>query len=390
MNALELTTETGTSSRIYTDPQVFSQELEHIWYRTWLMVGHESEIAKPGDFKTTYLGRKPVILCRDEQGEIQVLLNSCRHRGTMVCRERAGNTMVFQCMYHAWAYDTKGALTGVPGAKSYGAAFRKEDFNLHKLPRVQSYRGVIFASFNPDVRPLEEHLGAAAPLIDQALGAGSEVIGIHEYEYRGNWKLHLENTIDGYHPRYLHRLFAVSGLWSKGEARDLGNGHGALVWANTAAKGDSGKLMGLDASDTTPETSRALVVFPNMVLVHIADLINLRMVIPVAQDRTQVYATALGLKGEKEDVRMRRATQLSAAQGPAGVAGADDIELFEAVQEGLQATLNGESWLDMSRGSAVANPAGANPAIGDLEDETAVRGCYKEWRRLMADAEVPA
>lgn len=377
MNTRELTTETGMNSRIYSDPAVFGMELERIWYRTWLLVGHESEIAKPGDFKTTYLGKKPVILCRDEKGQIQVLLNSCRHRGTMVCREKSGNTRVFQCMYHAWAYSTDGTLTGVPGMKSYGKEFRMSDFNLGRLPRVESYRGIVFASFDPDVRPLAEHLGNAKAYIDQAVGAGSEVIGIHDYEYRGNWKLHLENTIDGYHPRYLHRMFAVAGLWSTGTAHDLGNGHGVLVWANAEAKGRSGSELGLDASETMPDNSRALVIFPNMVLVHIADLINLRMVIPSANDRTRIYTTALGLRGEPADVRMRRATQLSAAQGPAGVAGADDIELFEALQEGIAAAPDEGMWLDMSRGPK-------DSPVGDLEDETAMRSCYKEWRRLMA------
>jgi p-cumate 2,3-dioxygenase alpha subunit len=377
MNPAELVTETSTNTRIYKDREVFDLELERIWYRSWLLVGHESEIPKPGDFKTTSLGRKPVILCRDDKGNVQVLLNSCRHRGTMLCREKAGNARFFQCMYHAWTYRTDGTLAGVTGAKSYGESFRKENFNLFKLPRVQSYRGIVFASFNPEPPPLEVHLGEAKQFIDQALGVESEVIGIQEYEYRGNWKLHIENTIDGYHPRYLHRFFAQSGLWSEGQARDLGNGHGALVWKNTEAHGDSGAQMGINASDTTPETSRALVVFPNMVLVHISDLINLRMVIPVAPDRTHIYATALGLKGESDEVRMRRATQLSAAQGPAGIAGADDIELFEAVQEGIEASLNGEAWLDMSRGPR-------DSLVGDLEDETAIRGAYKQWRRMMA------
>jgi phenylpropionate dioxygenase-like ring-hydroxylating dioxygenase large terminal subunit len=326
------------------------------------------------------MGRKPVILCRDQDNEIHVFLNTCRHRGAMLCREKAGTKKVFQCMYHAWAYRLDGRLSSVPGIEGYGGGFRKEDYGLYPAPRVESYRGIIFASLDPAVPPLAEHLGGARNFLDSALGteAETEVIGVHEYEYGGNWKLHLENTIDGYHPRYLHRFVAHAGMWSEGEAHDIGNGHGALVWKSGTGGNEAAKLSGFDGGDATPALSRAIVIFPNMILVQIQDFINLRQVIPVAHDRTKVYATALGARGEAPDTRMRRAIQLSAAQGPAGVAGADDIELFEAAQEGFQADDGDLAWLDISRGHF------RNSRIGDLEDETAVRGCYREWRRLMA------
>lgn len=378
-----LVTDTKMHRRIYTDPAVWNLELERIWYRTWVLVGHENEIAKPGDFKTAYLGRKPIILCRGEDGRIRAFLNSCRHRGAMLCRESHGNKKVFQCMYHAWAYRLDGALSSLPKPEAYGGQFDKSAFSLYQIPRVASYCGIIFASLDKDVPPLEEHLGEARKYIDLALGDGanSEVIGIHEYEYRGNWKLHQENTVDGYHPRYLHRFLVHAGIWSEGESVDLGHGHGVVVWKTVKARGESAKLTGLDMSDITPETSRAMSIFPNGVLVHIQDLINLRMITPLAPGRTLVSAIALGIRGEDPEVRARRAVQLSSAQGPAGIAGADDIDLFEAAQEGFAADIEEIAWLDMSRGND------RNSMVGDLEDETAVRGCYREWRRLMAAGE---
>lgn len=377
----DLVGETKIHRHVYTDPAVFQAELKHIWYRTWLLVGHESEIPEPGDFKTTYLGRKPVILCRGEDNQIRVFLNTCRHRGVMVCRERHGNAKTFTCMYHAWSYGLDGTLLALPSEEAFGPDFSKEDFRLFEVPRVASYRGIVFASLNADVPPLEQHLGNCLPYIDLALGAneGAEVIGIHEYEYRGNWKLHGENTIDGYHPAYLHRFFRNAGMWTEGEAKDLGNGHGMLLWNTVQATGKAAKLFGVDASEASLDTSRVMVIYPNAVLVHIQDLINLRMVIPIAHDRTKVFATALGLMGEPAETRTRRAIQLSAAQGPAGLAGADDIEVFEAAQEGFLADGEDLNWLDMSRGAA-------SSAVGKLDDDTAIRGCYREWRRLMASA----
>ena len=209
----QLVTETKLHRRIYTDPTVFRTELERIWYRSWLLVGHESEVARPGDFKTTYMGRKPVILCRDDDGALRVFMNTCRHRGAMLCREKSGNKKVFQCLYHAWAYKLDGRLSSLPGIEGYGGGFRKEDHGLYQVPRLETYRGVVFANLDANARPLVEHLGGATRFLDLALGdAETEVIGVHEYEYRGNWKLHLENTIDGYHPRYLHRFVAHAGM----------------------------------------------------------------------------------------------------------------------------------------------------------------------------------
>jgi benzoate/toluate 1,2-dioxygenase alpha subunit len=372
VNATALVTDTRIHRDVYTDPLVYREELERIWYRTWLLVGHESEIPQPGDFKTATLGRRPVIVCRDDAGTVRVLLNACRHRGALVCRDRSGNKKLFQCLYHAWSYKLDGSLANLPGREGYGPEFRFEDHGLAALPRVATYRGIIFASFTDDVLPLEEHLGPALRFVDVAFGRNeTEVIGLHEYEYRGNWKLHMENTIDGYHPRYLHRPLA--GIWHSGHAHALGRGHGVLEWPKS---GDDGN------PETT--TDRVMMVFPNMALIHIGLFMNLRMLVPLGHDRTLVYAMGLGMRGENDTVRRARAAVLAATQGPAGLAGADDIELYAAAQEGYEAAIGEAAWLDMSRG--YARNAAEGDTLGDLEDETAIRAAYREWRRLMAIA----
>ena len=200
------------------------------------MVGHESEVRRPGDFKTLHMGTQPIILSRDEDGELHVLLNSCRHRGALVCRSERGNTKSFECLYHAWTYNLDGSLAGLPKEEGYGASFQKKDVRLWRAPRIETFCGLIFACLDENVMPLLEFLGPAAEFIELALKSGDEgeVTGINEYRYQGNWKLHLDNTIDGYHVRYLHRFFSsAAGLFTEGESIALGNG--CLLYTSDAA-----------------------------------------------------------------------------------------------------------------------------------------------------------
>jgi phenylpropionate dioxygenase-like ring-hydroxylating dioxygenase large terminal subunit len=99
--------------RIFGDAQIHELELERIFARCWLFVGHESQIPRAGDFVTTYMGEDPVILARAPNGEIGVLLNNCAHKGRTVCQLDRGNTKLFTCPYHGWSFRTDGSLSGV-------------------------------------------------------------------------------------------------------------------------------------------------------------------------------------------------------------------------------------------------------------------------------------
>ena len=146
---------------ISADPEVFKQEIKRPGQESWLLVAHESEIPNPGDYKALSLAQQPVIVVRDDGGQIHVLFNICRHRAIPVCREGKGNTRYFQCMYHGWMYDTKGNLVGVNGAERYGERFRKATKGLVLLPRVDRYRGFIFASLSSTGERLNEYLEKA-------------------------------------------------------------------------------------------------------------------------------------------------------------------------------------------------------------------------------------
>lgn len=145
---------------MYTDAQLFDAELEKIFYSTWIWVAHDSEIPDNGSYKTTYVGKQPVIVVRDRKKDVHVLLNRCRHRGATVCEHKKGKTNSFVCPYHGWGYALDGSLRGVPHPESYGDCIDKAELPLVSL-RTESYAGMIFATFKDDIEPLEDYLGAA-------------------------------------------------------------------------------------------------------------------------------------------------------------------------------------------------------------------------------------
>ena len=99
--------------RIYADQGLYELELERVFGRSWLLLGHESHVPKTGDFLTTYMGEDPVVMVRQQDKSIKVFLNQCRHRGMRICRADQGNAKAFTCAYHGWGYDLGGRLTAV-------------------------------------------------------------------------------------------------------------------------------------------------------------------------------------------------------------------------------------------------------------------------------------
>ena len=135
--------------KAFTDPAVFEIEKKRVFDSTWLYVGHESEVAKRGDYITRKVGGRPVIFVRDDRNQVRVFFNTCPHRGNAICREHSGNGKSFQCFYHAWTFNTRGELVGLPGADGYGPGFDRKTMGMVPPARVDSYRGLVFLSFNP-------------------------------------------------------------------------------------------------------------------------------------------------------------------------------------------------------------------------------------------------
>ena len=230
------------------DPWVLELEQRSIFDVCWIYVGHESEVRAAGDFKTRTICGRPLIFCRDSSGGIRVLLNSCRHRGTVVCREPEGNAERYRCFYHGWTYDLDGQLQGVPGEDSYGDNFDRSKLGLQDAPGVESYRGFVFVNFSAEAEPLLDYLAGATEyidlVVDQSPSGEMEIIqGTQAYDIQANWKLLVENSFDDYHLLSTHvtwlQYLKDSGvemqappaghlLPAHGVGKPLGNGHAVI------------------------------------------------------------------------------------------------------------------------------------------------------------------
>lgn len=397
---------------LYTDPAVYAAELERIWYSTWVFVGHVSEIPEPNDYVVKSIGPQPIIMSRDKQGGIHLLLNRCTHRANLVCDAVKGNSSAFRCPYHGWTFSNTGQLLGYPFNSGYGGRDAKKDLGLGRVPRFGVYQGFVFGSFGTDpAHPtLEEHLGAATEAFDRlvALSPTGEVeitAGWLQHKAKANWKMLLENETDGYHPQFVHSsIFSVAksgigdlyGEKSTAVARDLGNGHTEndlrpefrrigrpLGWFGTdpARVPDYvGKLEARHGADKTREIlidgAPHTMVFPNLFIAEI----QLFVIQPVAVDETIQHVTAVQFPG-CDDMNRRLLQQTIGSVGPAGFLLADDTEMYERNQRGVQAL--SPEWLQIKRGTHRERRDEDGFLIGDATDEVPQRGIWRHYRELM-------
>ena len=198
------------SRKIFFDPEIYQIELERIFARCWLFLGHESQIPEPGDYMTAYMGEDPILVCRGNDGTVRAFLNSCRHRGMKVCRADRGNARQFTCSFHGWTYTNSGELRGVPmGDKVYGERLNKAEWGLLQVPKLASYGGLLFANWDAGAESLDDFLGDFRwyidVMIERQIGGIEFIPGIQRYSLKANWKIASENfTGDTYHLQYSH------------------------------------------------------------------------------------------------------------------------------------------------------------------------------------------
>lgn len=409
---------------LYTSKAIFELELERIFHRGWVFVGHESEIPAAGDFRLRRIGRQPVIFVRGGDDVVRVLLNRCRHRGAVVCENEQGRDKFFRCWYHGWTYSNTGELAAVTGPEAYGPSFDPAEHALTQPALTQSYRGFIFASLGGKVPPLEQYLGAAAAMIDLLVDAapGREIdvsAGCNKTVYNGNWKL---VGMDGYHPNYLHA--SVLEMWGRhaksgeglgathaanpfdfdsiSEARDFGHGHSMLdlrkhrmlhadKYRNLLRNIEGGPeymatLFERDGEERAIQLLATagdphLGVFPNLQLINN----QIRIINPIAADQTEVIMFPVLFKGVSKEINALRLRQHESFYGPAGSGSTDDTEIFERVQLGLSAQV--EPWIDISRGMEREWVDDDGVIVGHVTDEVPQRGQMRQWLQMMTAAD---
>lgn len=198
------------SRKVFYDQKLYELELERIFARCWLFVGHESQIPKAGDFVSAYMGQDNVLIVRQKDGGIKGFLNTCPHRGNKLSFADAGNTRQFICNYHGWSFAINGELKGMHASEAFEATgFDPAGHGLHEVAHIESYRGLIFATFDPDAPTLAEYLGDMRYYLDAVFDMDDEgtefVGGCVKSVIRCNWKMAAENFVgDALHAGWTH------------------------------------------------------------------------------------------------------------------------------------------------------------------------------------------
>ncbi|MBC5784648.1 Rieske 2Fe-2S domain-containing protein [Ramlibacter sp. USB13] len=416
---------------VFRDAALFEREMRTFFAGHWVFVGHASQVPAPHDYLTLRLAGQPLVLMRDGAGRLHCVHNSCRHKGAMVVHHRRGNRRTHVCAYHGWSYGSNGANIAIKAEAQggYTAAFGAECHDLVPVARFAEYRGFLFASLSADVPPLEEYLGDARVFIDMAVDQAEQglelVPGSVTYSYQGNWKLQLENSTDAYHftsthPSYLRllerrarmpgRADVEKAIWQaeKKQEETMGsfgfpNGH-ALVWTTTPQQNHPlfPQLPQLRSrvGDTRADwmlRTRQLNIFPNLQIASNAAL-QMRVITPLAVDRTEITSYCLAPVGESPERRRQRLRQYEDFFNPSGLATPDDTVTYEDCQRGFasgdiewqQGYMRGMQ--RVVRGAdAHAAELGITPDTSvsgsfEMSDETVFHALYRHWASRMEAA----
>ncbi len=418
-----LVRETAVHRDVYTDPDVFALEMEHLFANTWNYVGHASQVAKPGDYITTTIGAQPVIMVRHTDGAVRVLYNRCPHKGTKIAIDGCGNTgKFFRCPYHAWTFKTDGSLLAIPLKKGYdGTGFENSDAarGLTPVRHVKNYRDFVFAKINdagPDFETFfGESLSSLDNMIDRSPEGKLEVAGgVFRYMHNCNWKMLVENQTDTCHPMVAHESSAGTAIdvWKTAggpkpmaveifapfmSSYEFFEGMGIRVWDNghghtgvshsihsdysavpgyfdqmVAAYGEARARAILD------ENRHNTVYFPNIMIKGPIQL--LRIFRPIAANKTLVESWTYRLVGAPDLLLERTLMYNRLINAPTSVVGHDDLEMYERAQEGLAS--NGNEWVNVQRLYDAAESA-SPVAVTNGTTEWQMRNQFRAWSKFI-------
>lgn len=403
----------------YRSPDVFEEEKRKVLYKSWIVLGHESEVEKPGDFVTRRVIDKELIFNRDTSGRINVFFNSCMHRGPAVCKQKSGNRKTFVCPYHGWAFKSTGQLLST-GSHEFDACYPPHYFQegergvqLRRVKNVAQRAGFYFVNFDDNAMPLDDFLQGAGARLDRIASqtaAGFEMIsGVHEYEINANYKLLCENSYDGYHLYQTHAsYFDYMGAVLKGsdipsgaggELITLGNGHACFETPIRSGRpvaqwlphwGEEAKTLieekrnevigrlGPDAGANVCDFNSNMVIFPNSII-NDQQTVLARMIVPLSHNKMRVMAWTVAPRDEHPKLRDIRMENILSFLGPGGFATPDDVSMLEWAQTGYETT--DVEWNDFSKG--MTPDENTLCSRRKIDDEHQMRAYWLQWNKMM-------
>lgn len=426
----QLVTPTKIHRKVYTDPAIFDLEMKRIWGKSWIYIGHESQVPDPGSYITLQIGKIPLVMVRDREGGVNVLLNRCGHKGAKLVDKPCGNTGGgFRCCYHGWGYRLNGKLVGVPHAQGYeNTGFDKNDpqYSMQPLARQGSHRGFVFATMDASAPDLLTWLGGAVGVLDNLCDRSPEgevevAGGVLKYEHECNWKMFIENLNDTMHPMVVHQSVVDAandfiGTLPEGSPHrteaEIIPPFGAS-YKNFEATGITGFRYGhhYDGGKSSihsnytvdpdyeaamlkaygPERTREILTFNTHNTLYYPSLTiksavqNIRIVRPIAVDRCVVETWSFRLKGAPESMLQRTLLYSRLINSNGSMVGPDDLTAYRRMQAGLQSPAN--DWVEMHRNYGSDEDLGdrwTNSGTSDLD----MRSQYGAWRDYMLAEEV--
>lgn len=288
---------------LYRDPALFQRELEAIWYKVWVYIGHESEVPKPGDFVRRQIGLQPVIMVRGNDGAVRVLFNRCRHRGNMVCHVDRGNAAEFVCPYHGWTYDAAGKLLGTTDKVGF-AGIDLASHGLVRLPAAERH-GLMFVRPKPigagesGAIDIDADLGALVPDLAALRLETYPIFSADRVAPRINWKFAIDTFLEGYHIPHLHRKTIAPYFIGNVGTFDGAGLHGRMCVARTSI--DAVRPLPEGERNYRPHVISIYQLFPNTILIWQVDHIEIWRAFPDRDDASRCDVEMTIYKPEGSD-----------------------------------------------------------------------------------------
>ena len=399
------------SPQIYSDDGLYQLELENLFARVWLFVGHESMIPKPGDFVQMYMAEDPVMVTRKKDGSISVFLNQCRHRGMRICRADLGNTKAFTCSYHGWTYDLGGNLVNVPReSDAYFNEIDKSQWGPRQVAQLVNYKGLLFANWDADAPSFEDYLGDMIWYLDSWIDRfdqGTEVLaGVHKWVIDCNWKLPSEQfASDIYHADFTHASATMAlskernQTWEeykamRGAGRQfsapMGHGTGFFKAGRVPSGGvaDAVRQGWVEPARRRLGEARAThvqghnTIFPNFSFLHSAR--TMRVWHPRGPRQIEVWAWTCVPKGLNAEEKNAFRVNAMRTFSPAGLVEQDDGDNLAEIQTVLRGYIARQNPLNVQMGLGHAmNDPDYPGRTAHVFAEEAARAFYGRWSELV-------